>query len=188
MTAFESKLIAASDEKWKYLENGLGTVTDSIVRLINLIQAQDSNSVESTKAAAAAAVIDGTLAAFSTPTQGGTDASQKIESLTPKNAPTHDPGTPEPPGHVSVKVTVHAPKPFMGNVNECEHFIEKMKHHVAAPYLEGQPDKFWATETELLRIARHPHSLTWHDFESLLENNFGKITPMAEYFKEYENL
>lgn len=62
----------------------------------------------------------------------------------------------------AVKVTVHPPKPFKGDLNECEHFIRKVKQYLkickvppsqhidlAATYLEGQPDKLWATESEV---------------------------------------
>lgn len=32
-----------------------------------------------------------------------------------------------------------------------------------------------------------PH-LSWRDFQSFLERNFGKIAPMAEYYKDFENM
>lgn len=101
-----------------------------------------------------------------------------------------------------MKATVHPPKPFDGRIDgDVEHFLRKMKHYLrlcgipaddqldfAAQYLEGQPDKLWSSEKDILALSKHPVALDWSDFETFLQKHFGKIAPMTDYFKEYEDL
>ena len=102
---------------------------------------------------------------------------------------------------VVVKASVHPPKAFTGESDDVEHFLRKMKQYLcltqipanqhleyAATYLEGQPDRLWSSERETLVLAKAPDALTWSDFEAFLQSNFGKLAPMTDYFKEYENL
>lgn len=100
-----------------------------------------------------------------------------------------------------MKATVHPPKPFDGKPgSDVEHFLRKMKQYLhlcqvpseeqldfAAQYLEGQPDKLWYTEKDVIALTKS-EALNWSDFENFLQRAFGKIAPMTDYFKEYEDL
>ena len=101
----------------------------------------------------------------------------------------------------AMKATVHPPKPFDGGPGcDVEHFLRKVKQYLhlcqvpleeqldfAAQYLEGQPDKLWYTEKDVIALTK-PEALDWSDFENFLQRAFGKIAPMTDYFKEYEDL
>lgn len=101
-----------------------------------------------------------------------------------------------------MKATVRLPKPFDGTTDgNVEHFLRKMKQYLrlcgipaddqleyAAQYLEGQPDKLWSSQKDILALSKYPDALKWSDFETFLQKHSRKIAPMTDYFKEYEDL
>lgn len=145
--------------------------------------------------------------AATTSNQANQRQGENPDSDTPSDVPaSHTPEntSSEPSGSILssrpiMKATVHPPKPFDGkNGVEVDHFLRKMKQYLhlcgispadhvefAAQFLEGQPDKLWSTEKDLIAMSK---TLVWSDFESFLQRSFGRIAPMTDYFKEFEDL
>jgi hypothetical protein len=79
---------------------------------------------------------------------------------------------------------VHPPKPFDGKRDGVEHFLRRLKKYLmlcripeasmldyATTFLEGQADKQWASESNVLGVLKGS-PLTWSDFEHFLMTNF----------------
>ena len=91
---------------------------------------------------------------------GGTPSASAKGTTSPSSGPPQknddviDVDTDPLPSGPSLKLSVNPPKPYRGDLNECEHFLRKMKRYLkvcrvhpsrqakfAATYLEGSPDK-----------------------------------------------
>lgn len=134
----------------------------------------------------------------SQPTTPAPSASEPLPSFEPSE-PVEPVSLPSDITRPLSKVTVHPPKPFDGKAEYVEPFLRKMKQYLllcrvplteqvelAATFLEGAPDKLWATESDVLSSLRAPGPIQWGDFNNFLQMHFGKLLPMSDYFREYE--
>ena len=131
------------------------------------------------------------------------DRAAEGENVPPRISPPSPPivvGTDDPPSRKRLvpRLSVAAPKPFSGKGDDVEHFVRKLHRYFelcrvpaelrvdyAAHFLEGAVDKQWDTHYEILKVQQDV--VTWSDFEQFLLKSFGKIAPMTQYFKDYEN-